>query len=62
MSSVMSGIIGISLGIIIVIGIQAACYKLITYENENYHKAVVIALSSVIMGILATLLIINIAK
>ena len=55
-----TGIIGISLGIVIIVGIQAACYKLIAYEN--YHKAVVIALSSVIMGILATLLIVSIAK
>ena len=60
MSSVVDGIIGISLGVIIVIGIQIACYKFVAYEN--YHKAVVIALSSVIMGILVTLLIIGITK
>ena len=54
------GIVGISLGVIILVGIQTACYKLIAYEN--YHKAVVIALSSVIIGILATLLIIGITK
>ncbi|KKL21112.1 hypothetical protein LCGC14_2448700 [marine sediment metagenome] len=60
MSNVMSGIVGISLGVIILVGIQTACYKLIAYEN--YHKAVVIALVSVILGILATLLIVSIAK
>ena len=60
MSGITSGAIGILLGIVIVMGIQAACYKFIVWEN--YHKAVVIALSSVILGILATLLIINIAK
>ena len=54
------GVIGISLGAIIIVSIQAACYKFISYEN--YHKAVVIALSSVVLAILATLLIVNIAK
>ncbi|KKK62973.1 hypothetical protein LCGC14_2998970 [marine sediment metagenome] len=60
MSGITSGAIGILLGIAIIIGIQTACYKFIAWEN--YHKAVVIALSSVILGILATLLIVNIAK
>lgn len=60
MSDIMSGAIGISLGIVIIVGIQAACYKFIAWEN--YHKAVVIALSSVILGILATILIVNLAK
>ena len=60
MNQITSGVIGISLGVIIIVGIQTACYKLVTYEN--YHKAVVIALVSVILGILSTLLIINIAK
>ena len=55
-----TGIIGVSLGIVIIIGIQTACYKFIAYEN--YHKAVVIALSSAFLGILATLLIIGITK
>ena len=60
MSEITSGTLGISLGIIIIIGIQIACYKFIDYEN--YKKAVIIALLSVLLGILATLLIMNIAK
>ena len=60
MSNVMSGIIGISLGVIILVGIQTACYKLIAYEN--YHKAVAIATILAFLGALAVLLIINIAK
>ena len=60
MSAITSGFLGTFLGIVIIIGIQAACYKFIAWEN--YHKAVVIALSSVILGVLAALLIINVAK
>ena len=60
MSSVMGGIIGISLGVIIIVGIQAVCYKFIAWES--YHKAVAIATMLAFLGALATLLIINIAK
>ena len=60
MNGITSGAIGILLGIVIVMGIQATCYKFIAYEN--YHKAVIIALTSAFLGILATLLIVNIAK
>ena len=60
MNDITGSIIGISLGAIIIISIQAACYKFIAWEN--YHKAVVIALSSVVLAILATLLIVNLTK
>ena len=60
MSETAGGILGISLGVIIIVGIQIVCYKFI--EWENYPKAVVIALTTFILGILTTLLIINIAK
>ena len=59
MNGVMSGIIGISLGIAIIISIQAACYKFIAWED--YPKAVIIALSSVIIGILAAIIIMKVA-
>ncbi len=60
MSDIMGGIIGISLGIVIIISVQAACYKFIAWKD--YPKAVIIALSSTFLGILVTLIIVNLAK
>ena len=57
MTQTMSGFLGISLGVAIIAGIQFACYKFIAWED--YHKAVVIAISCVLLGILATLFIIK---
>ena len=56
----MEAIIGISLGVIIIIGIQAACCKFIAWED--HHKAVIIALTSAFLGVLTTLLIMSITK
>ncbi len=58
MTQIASGIIGISLGAVLVIGIQFACYKLVAWED--YHKTVAIAMSCVFLGILAAILIIEI--
>ena len=60
MNETTNAIIGISLGIVIVVGVQVACYKFIAYED--YPKAIVIALSATLLGILAILLLISIAK
>ena len=60
MSDVMGGIIGISAGVVIIISVQAACYKFITWEN--YHKAVVISLSCFLVGILAAIFIVEITN
>ena len=56
----MEAVIGIGLGVVLIIGIQFVCYAL--FDEEHARKAIVIALSSVFIGILAVLLIINIAK
>ena len=54
----MEAIIGISLGIIIIVGIQAACYRFVDWEN--YHKAVIIATVSAFLGVAAILFIVKI--
>ncbi len=59
MTQVTAGIIGISLGAVLLISTQLICYKLFGY-SENYHKAVVISLSCMLPGILATILLIEI--
>ncbi|KKK94055.1 hypothetical protein LCGC14_2686680 [marine sediment metagenome] len=59
MTQVTAGIIGISLGAVLLISTQLICYKLFGY-SENYHKAVVISLSCMLLGVLATLLLIKI--
>ena len=56
---VIGGIIGISLGAVLLISTQLICYKLFGY-SENYHKAVAISLSCMLLGVLATLLLIKI--
>ena len=58
MNDLTGGIIGISLGVVLITGVQAACYKYIAWEN--YHKAVVIVLSSVIITIATVLFILKI--
>ena len=55
----MEAVIGIGLGIIIIVGIQTACYKFIAWEN--YHKAVVIALLSAFLVTLAVMIIMKVA-
>ena len=55
MTQVMSGVLGISLGVVILVSIQFTCYKL--FSGENYHKAMIVALSCLILGILVTILI-----
>ena len=58
MTQVTAGILGISLGAVLVIGIQLACYKFFAWED--YHKAVVITMSCLFLGVLAAILIMEI--
>ena len=58
MTQIMSGIIGISLGVVLVTSIQFACYKLFAWED--YHKAVVISILCLLLGILAVIFIIEV--
>ena len=59
MTQVMSGVLGISLGVVIVVGIQYICYKLFN-QGIDYIKAVILSLSCVFLGILVTILIIEV--
>ena len=56
----MEAVIGISLGAVIIIGIQATCYKYVAWES--YHKAVAITTMLAFLVVLAIVLIVNIAK
>lgn len=53
MSETLGGFIGIAIGIVLVLGVQITCYKF--FNEMDYPKAVVIALSSTIVGILIIL-------
>jgi len=55
----MEAVIGISLGVVLIIGIQFVCYAL--FDEEHARKAIVIALSSVFIGILAAIIIMKVA-
>ena len=58
MTQVMGGVLGISLGVVILVGIQYICYKVL--DQENYIKGTIIALSCILIGILAAILIIEV--
>ena len=58
MTEVMGGIIGISIGIVLIVGIQLACYKLFAWED--YPKATALAMGCVLLGILATIFIMEV--
>ena len=53
----MEAVIGISLGIVLIKGIQFVCYAL--FDEEHARKAIVVALSCVVLGILATMFVMN---
>ncbi len=55
----MEAIIGISLGVIIIIGIQFVCYAL--FDEEHARKAIVIALLFAFLVTLAALIIVKVA-
>ena len=55
----MEAVIGIGLGVVLIIGIQFVCYAL--FDEEHARKAIVIALSSVFIGILAAIIIMKVA-
>ena len=59
-SSLISGFIGILLGLVLIVSIQIACNKFCS--EEDYPKMVVIALASTFSGILMVILLINITK
>ena len=50
----MEGTIGIVLGIIFIVGIQIFCYTF--FDEDNNKLAIVVGLSCLILGILASIL------
>ena len=56
----MEAVIGILLGVVMIIGIQFVCYAL--FDEDHARKAIVIALLCIVLGIFATLIIVNLTK